>query len=270
MSRHFASPSEPWFRIGRLEVTTVVLVCLVGLASGILWVVDTGLDDALFFSSQLVAMGEVWRVFTWPLANDLWVVIAALVLWYFGSELERLLGRTRMLWLLVGTWGILTLASTLVDLVPALHGAVLAGLGPIEMAVLLLWIAEYPTRPFFFGIPAWIFGALILALQVLSMAAERRFGALLSLLLSLVFVALLGRRLGLLSAYDWLPGKPVPASRPRTRRPARGEVQQEQRRRSDREQLDALLDQINDHGIQSLSAAQRREMMKLRERLRRN
>jgi hypothetical protein len=37
---------------------------------------------------------------------------------------------------------------------------------------------------------------------------------------------------------------------------------------TDREQLDALLDQINDHGIQSLTDAQRRELMRLRDRLR--
>ena len=123
MSRHFASPTEPWFRIGRLEVSTVVLACLIAVASGIAWVVAPGLASALYFNSQLVAAGEVWRIVTWPLANDLWVVITALVLWYFGSDIERLIGRTRMAWLLVGTWAALTAASTVVELLPALRGA---------------------------------------------------------------------------------------------------------------------------------------------------
>jgi hypothetical protein len=38
---------------------------------------------------------------------------------------------------------------------------------------------------------------------------------------------------------------------------------------SDRERLDELLDQINDQGIGSLTDAQRKELMRLRERLRR-
>lgn len=268
MSRHFASPTEPWFRIGRLEVSTVVLACLIAVASGIAWVVAPGLASALYFNSQLVAAGEVWRIVTWPLANDLWVVITALVLWYFGSDIERLVGRTRMAWLLVGTWAVLTAASTVVELLPALRGAALAGLGPIELAVLLLWIAEYPNRPFFFGIPAWIFGAIILGLQVVTMLAGQRYGSLLSLLLGFAFVAILGRRFGLLGAYEWVPGRPA-APPSRAPRVSRATARQESRNRSDREKLDALLDQINEKGIQSLTSGQKRELMRLRERLRR-
>nr|WP_300150655.1 rhomboid family intramembrane serine protease [Propionicimonas sp.] len=270
MSRHFASPSEPWFRLGSLEVSTVVLVCLLGVASGIAWVVMPGLPDLLFFHPWLVGDGEVWRVVTWPFANTIWVAITALILWYFGSELERILGRLRMLWLLLGTWASLTAASTLITLLPGLTGSSLAGLDLIQFAVLLLWIAEYPKRPFLFGIPAWVFGTIIVAVQALGMIAGRAFGSLLSLVFSLVFVAIMARRFGLLGAYDWIPGRPGtrPAAPPRTRHVPRSEVRREQRRMTDREQLDALLDQINDQGIQSLTDAQRRELMRLRDRLR--
>lgn len=250
----------------------MLLVGLIGVASGVAAVAMPSLPDQLFFHPLLIAAGELWRIVTWPLANSIWVVITALMLWYFGSDLERLMGRTRMLWLLVGTWASLTLASAIVSLLPALSGSSLAGLGLIQFAVLLLWIAEYPNRPFFFGIPAWIFGMVIVVLQVLSMIADRAFGALMSLVLSLIFVAMMARRFGLLSAYDWIPGraKPRPAPTPRTRHVPRAQVRQEMRRLSDREQLDALLDQINEKGIQSLTDAQRRELMKLRDRLRRN
>ena len=49
----------------------------------------------------------------------------------------------------------------------------LAGIGLIEFMVLLVWIAEYPRRPLFFGIQAWVFGAILLALQVLQLLAAR-------------------------------------------------------------------------------------------------
>jgi membrane associated rhomboid family serine protease len=272
VSRHFASPSEPWFRVGSLEVSTVVLVSLLGVASGIAWVVMPSLPNLLFFHPWLVASGEVWRVVTWPLANSIWVLITALILWYFGSELERILGRARMLWLILGAWASLTVASTLVTLLPGLTGSSLAGLDLIQLVILLLWIAEYPNRPFFFGIPAWIFGTIIIAIQALSMIAGRAFGSLLSLVFSLVLVAMMARRFGLLGAYEWIPGRPgarpAAAAPPRTRHVPRSEVRREQQRMTDREQLDALLDQINDHGIQSLTDAQRRELMRLRDRLR--
>lgn len=272
MNRHFASPEDPWFRLGRLEVSTSVLVGLIGAASGLAWVIVPWLPSLLYFSPDLVADGQAWRILTWPLANTIWVVLTALILWYFGRDLEQLIGRFRMLWLIIGTWAGLTIASTLVSLMPALSGSTLAGLNLIEFAVLLLWIAEYPNRPFFFGIPAWVFGTVIVAIQALSMIAYREFGALLSLVLSLLLVAVMARRFGLLSAYDWIPGKPaVRRSAPtRTRPVPRAQARKEQRRASDREQLDALLDQINDQGIQSLTDAQRKELMRLRDRLRKS
>ncbi len=271
MSRHFASPSEPWFKIRNLEVTTVILVALVGVASGLAAVISPALPQVLYFHPSLVAEGQLWRVVTWPLANSIWVVITALILWYFGSDLERTLGRTRMAWLLVGAWASLTVASTLVSLLPSLGGSSLAGLDLIQFAVLLLWIAEYPKRPFLFGIPAWVFGAVISAVQVLGLVANRAFGALLSLLLGLVFVAIAARRFGLLDAYAWIPGRGGvrPAAPARTRpAPPRSRVRRDGQRLSDRERLDALLDQINERGIGSLSESQRRELMRLRDRLR--
>ncbi len=270
VSRHFASPTEPWFRLGRLEVNTSTFVALLGVLSGLVGLFASSIPRALFFYWDAVAAGQVWRLVTWPLANSLWVVLTALMLWYFGSDLERLIGRVRMVWLLAGTWAALTAASVLVSLLPALRGTALAGLDLIELAVLLLWIAEYPTRPFFFGIPAWILGIVFVGLQALSMLAAGDTGGLLSLIASLFFVAVMGRRFGLLSAYDWIPGKPgVVRTPPRGRRMPRAEARQAERRQSDREQLDALLDQINEHGIQSLTDAQRRELLKLRDRLRR-
>uniref|UniRef100_UPI0012FC0272 rhomboid family intramembrane serine protease n=1 Tax=Sedimentibacter sp. B4 TaxID=304766 RepID=UPI0012FC0272 len=70
------------------------------------------------YHPSLVVAGQAWRIATWPLANTIWVVLSAIILWYFGTELERLIGRLRMLWLIIGTWAGLTIASTLVALMP--------------------------------------------------------------------------------------------------------------------------------------------------------
>ena len=274
MSGFFAphdNHQEPWFRIGRLEVTTVVLVILAALVAGLAWVAAPTLPARLAYSPELAAGGQVWRVVTWPFAIDLslWTVITLALFWYFGTDLERLIGRTRMAWLLLGMWASLTAAYTIVALIAG--GSGLGGLDFIEFLLLLLWIAEYPSRPFFFSIPAWVVGAILVAVRIFGLLAARDLSGLLSLLFSFVLVAIVARAVGLLGEYAWIPGRvspgrPVAARGPRT---TRASARQASRHASDRDRLDGLLDQINDKGIGSLSEAQRRELLKLRERLRR-
>ena len=267
---------EPWFRIGRLEVTTVVLVVLIAVLSGLAWVAVPSLPSSLAYSPDLVATGEVWRLVTWPFASDLslWTVITLALFWYFGTELERQIGRTRMVWLLGGMWACLTAAYTAVAVLLG-SGLGLAGLDFIQFLLLLLWIAEYPTRPFFFGIPAWVVGAILVAVRVFGMIAFRDGAGLLSLVFSLVLVAVLARSVGLLGDYPWIPGRvvrgrPVAARAPRTSRSSRASTRDASRHASDRDRLDALLDQINAKGLNSLTESQRRELLKLRDRLRRS
>lgn len=272
MSSLWPKPStESWFRIGRLEVTTVVLVILVTVASWLVWVVYPPMAQGLAFFPAGLFRGEVWRLFTWPLAEGLsfWGVLNLFFFWYFGTELENQIGRRRMAWFLGGVWLSLTIAATLIGLI-APSAVALAGIGMIEFVVLLIWIAEYPRRPLFFGIPAWVFGAILLGIQVLTLAASRGWASLLSLLLGLVFVVFTARAQGLLSDLSWLPGGNA-ANRPRKARVTaadRAAAKQANRRASDRERLDTLLDKINDQGLQSLSEAERKELVDLRNRLR--
>ncbi len=275
MSGFFASRNhtgEPWFRIGRLEVGTVMAVTLAVAVSWVAYVVYPLLPALLAYQPGAVAGGAVWRLATWPLANylGLWGIITLFFFWYFGTDLEQTVGRNRMAWLLVGIWAGLTVSATAVSLLVG-EGYVLAGIDIIQFAVLLVWIAEYPDRRFFFNIPAWILGLVLVGLQVLQALAARDLSGLFTLLLALVLIALAARRAGLLSHYRWLPGAPR-TRRPKAAKPSRtsrATMKQASRTVSDRERLDELLDQINDQGIGSLTDAQRKELMRLRERLRR-
>ncbi|HRA05160.1 MAG TPA: rhomboid family intramembrane serine protease [Propionicimonas sp.] len=270
---HQGEPAAPWFRLGRLEVTTTMLVVLAVVASWLAWVVVPSLPSVLYYWTDALLAGDIWRLITWPFANSisLWDVLSLFFFWYFGTDLERQLGRQRMLWLLVGIWASLTLSATLIGF--ALGGQMLAGISLVQFVILLLWIAEYPNRPFFFGIPAWVVGAVLLGIQALGMIAGRNAGGLLSLILSLALVAITARRIGLLNDYSWIPGRPsqrtatVRATRSR-RAPSRTQARDDRRQQTDRERLDDLLDQINESGIHSLTDAQRKEMKRLSERLR--
>lgn len=262
---------EPWFRLGRVEVTTTTFLVGVTAISWLVWVFSgTRSTQWFYFSVDALSSGQVWRLITWPFAGalDLWALLIAVMLWYFGNMLEQSIGRTRMAWLLVGIWASVTVANTAVALLMSSQGE-LAGISLIEFAVLLLWIAEYPHARFLFNIPAWIFGLAIVGIQVLQLVAYGMWTALLALFLSMVFIAIAARMSGLLSDYAWIPGKPQARNpKPKPAKVPRKQARASARQASDQERMDALLDQISQHGLQSLSTAQRKELKKLSDRRR--
>ncbi len=272
---------DAWFRLGRFDVTSTVLLVLIGAIGLVASAFAPVLVEAGHFNPALVLRGEVWRSFTWPFVTfiDLWAVLNLVLLWYFGRDLENQIGRRPMMSLYVALWAILTAVSFVVGL--AMGGGLMAGLRSIQFIVLLLWIAENPRRPFFFGIPAWVVGAVLVALQVLGYIAGRDGGGLVSLLVTGVVAALVARRFGLLSDLTWLPGrrgpKPAipqgggvrgPSTATRAPRASRAEQKAAARQASDHERMDALLEKISEQGIHSLTPAERKELEALRERRR--
>ena len=246
-------------------------VVLLGAVGMIAWVFVPGALPWLVFTPQQVLTGEVWRLFTWPFADgiSLWGFLTLALIWLFGRDLEAQIGRRKMAMLFIGMWLALTVATTLVGLL--VSGSAMAGLRTLQLALLLLWIAEWPTRRFFFSIPAWVFGLVILALQILPLIAYREWGALLGFLLGLILVAFAARRAGLLGHYSWLPGAPRAKSGGRSHRAStqsRTAHKQQQKRQSDDERIDQLLDKINASGIHSLTKSERSELEKLRQRRR--
>ena len=271
MSSPWPKPSaESWFRVGRLDVTTVILVIGLTVASWLAYVVYPPMQRALAFFPSAVFGGELWRAVTWPLAEGLpsfFGILNLFFFWYIGTELEGQIGRRRMAWFLAGVWVALTVAAAVIGVV-APTAVALAGVGLVEFAVLLVWVAENPRRPLFLGIPAWVFGAVLLGIEVLTLMAGRGWGTLLSLLLGLLGVALVAKRQGLLAGVALIPGGPR-APRPARRSPtARAEQRRSAKHAADRARLDDLLDRINETGLHSLTDAERKELVDLRNRLR--
>ena len=273
---------DAWFRLGKLDVTSTMLVVLIGAVGVVASAFAPVLYQVGLFVPAEVLQGQVWRAVTWPFVDgiSLWTILTLVLLWYFGRDLENQVGRRPMMSLYVALWAILTVVAFVVGL--AMGGGAMAGLDSIQFIVLLLWIAEYPRRPFFFGIPAWIVGAVLVALQVLSYIAIRDLAGLASLVVTFFVAAVVARRFGLLSDLSWLPGRRGSAPRirqgggvrapqaaaPRTPRAARAEQKAAARQASDHERMDALLEKISEQGIHSLTPAERKELEALRERRR--
>ena len=211
--------SDPWFRIGTLDVTTTMLVVLVSVATMFVWAASRDVWENLVLLPDSVRGGEIWRLATWPLANQpgLWEVLTIAIFWYFGREIEGLLGRTKFAIMLL-----------LLAIVPGLVGTLLDigdfSLRAVELAVFLVFIAEYPYVRFFFGVPAWAIGAVIVGIQVLQYLGFRETERIILLFVTIAVAALTARSMGLATSLPWIPKIPYPGgtgSR-RKRRASRG------------------------------------------------
>jgi membrane associated rhomboid family serine protease len=264
-------PSDPWFRIGTLEVTTTVFVVLLGVVAMFLWAIDPRIIDPLLLLSGKVRHGEVWRIVTWPAYNppSLSAVISIAIFWWFGRDMESLFGRRRFLWFLLA----ITIIPGLVATALSLDQGTLRF---IELGVFVAFSAEHPNARFFFGIPAWVIAAVIVGIDILQMAGLRQ-GDRIVFLLVVCLVSLL-----VLRAYGFgevlarfipqikLPG--VGGARTTTRRPRRGSPSPEPRpvvvqgpwqptspdEIARQARIDSLLDKIAATGLDSLTADERK------------
>ena len=268
-------PNDPWFRIGTLEIGSAALLALMCLVSVFVWALerpDKPITTKLALIPDEVTSGQVWRLVTWPLANGLdrrilSVLISIAVLWYFGSRLEDQIGRARMAWFLM-----------IITVVPGLVGTALnlpaAGVHIVQLVVLLTFVAEFPNIRFFFGIPAWVLGAVYVASEILQLTGDRAGRQLLFYLISLVVGALAARGVGLLGAYPWIPKISMPHRRREPKRSRRPAVVAgpwggtESTVSADQSELDNLLDKISATGMDSLSKAEKERLNQLSKRLR--
>ncbi len=274
VSRHHASPTEPWFRIGRFDIGTTEVVTIAAAVSLVLSAIVPVLIFVLALTPTAVAHGAVWQLVTWPLANipSLGAVWSMAVFWWAGHELEKDAGRTGMAKLLGG----LVLAQSVLAVgLSFLLGAggqiALAGLSSVAMLLVLVYIAEHPRRPFFFNIPAWVIGAVIVGISVLSNVFARAWVMLLVFVVSLLVTAVLARTVGLLTAYDIAPWLRMPQRRARAQSGANvryGPWEGSSVPQHETDELDALLDKIAANGLSSLTERERRRLDDLRKRRR--
>jgi hypothetical protein len=277
----------PWFKLGDIDVGTAVLVAGACVMSMFVWAGSRSALDPLVLDAGDVRRGQLWRLITWPFANEpsFWTVITIAIFWYFGRELEGLLGRNRFAWFL----GILTVAPAIVAAMLDLN---VRGIDYLELGVFVVFIAEHPTARFFFNIPGWVIGAVIVGLQVLQLVGVRNGAGLIFLFVLLATAGLAARSFGLATQLPWIPKLPMPgagverSSSPKRKRSG-GTTTKARARQTVVEgpwaapsttpspdaaaaqaELDILLDKISASGLDSLSSDEKRRLNELSKRLR--
>ncbi|MEO6571049.1 MAG: rhomboid family intramembrane serine protease [Ilumatobacteraceae bacterium] len=277
----------PWFRAGEVDVTTSVLVAAGCVLSMFVWAISPSALEPLVLFSDDVRHGQLWRLFTWPFANapSIWTLITIAIFWYFGSQLEAMLGRNRFVWFLA----ILTFTPAVVGV---LFGLNAAGLEYLELGIFLVFIAEYPFARFFFGIPGWVVGVVIVMLQFLQLLGNRDQAGLVFLAMLIVTAGVAARSFGLATSLPWIPKLPLPGSgvTSGSRAPARRKPAASSPRASRKvvegpwaapttpapgsdavaaqAELDVLLDKISAGGLDSLTADEKRRLNELSKKLR--
>ncbi|MFE6507339.1 DUF6576 domain-containing protein [Nocardioides sp. NPDC057767] len=229
-----------------------------------------------------IAELKLWTLLTWPFAYPqfgIFDVLAIFFFWYFGSDLERNeLGRVRFAWLLVAFTAVLSVLAVFFGAVLDPSYA-LFGLGMLEMMVVLLWIAQWPDRMFMFNIPAWLFGVILVGIQLIQYLGYRSFVMLLVFVVGLAVNAFVARQFGLLDKFAWIPRVAGPAQ-PRAPKPAKTKKRksgptvvtgpwESSTVSKDDQRMDELLDKIHAQGADSLTSKEKKELMQLRERRRR-
>jgi hypothetical protein len=294
-------PSDPWFRLGTLDVGTTVLFTILSVAAMLYGAATmrTSLADLLVLEPDAILHGEVWRVITWPFAYPngvgFWPLLTIAMFWYFGKDLEEhLLGRSRMLQFVASVTVLFAVVAVALDAIFADGSAVVLdhGLNTVELVILLAWIAEWPQRRFMFNIPAWVFGSVILALSLIQYLQYGVWWMALYLVVGLVLSTIAARSLGMLSEHHALPKIHLPHRQqrggtarhqhgPRARRshrhPSQGSTvvtgpwqgSAAPSESPDEARMNALLEKIHETGQASLSSAEQKELLELRDRLRR-
>ncbi len=281
---------RPWFRIRSYGVGTTDFVAGASLVMMVVLALAP-VAPYLVLLPDSVRHGFVWQVVTWPIANyaDFWTVWYIVIFWFTGRQLERELGKGRFGWLLLGITVAGSVLAMLISIGFRENAPILQGLGTIALIVVLLFIADNPRMPFFFGIPAWVLGLVMVVIPLLQYIGGRAWLLLLDFVLNLVAAAIVAKLAGLLSQYRFIPGQRYTPSQ---RRRPRGVGREERRRKSapragagvsnvvqgpwvgpepparEDEEMDALLDKIMDHGLESLTTRERRRLEELRQQRR--
>ncbi|MEO8045367.1 MAG: rhomboid family intramembrane serine protease [Spartobacteria bacterium] len=266
---------QPVAWVGRypIHVTTLLVIvhviCMI-ISSLLMALGAAAILNALAFdSAQVLSAGRIWQVATYAFVHSpsglIWFAIEMYMLFAFGREVERFIGRRAFIFLyllllavppiLLTGWGLWQRTG-------------LAGSATIHFAIFIAFAAIYPNVELFLRIMAkWVALAFVAAysLQLLAFHGWSELAVLwMSVGLAYGFIQLRGAgpELGWLTEWTsrWRSKRSLKVvPRPTARRVVEPE--------NIYESIDPVLDKISKSGIGSLTASERRALDRARNRL---
>ncbi len=274
------SQSDPWFMAGPVAVTTTVFVTALA-ALGILIVVAEGgfgtVSSLLSLNTSALTGGQVWRFVTHIIPPDqdfFWALLGLLFFFMIGSQFESMVGRRAYTALL----GALIVIPAVLGVIVGLAGS--NGVPNFGLSLMFLGLAAgfssaVPQAKSFFGIPFWVLVAFFFFIQLLGLLTNRSASGIV-MLLATGAIGLIGTRSLGFSTVEWIPAVPLPASvtgnsvsspqdKPRRSRKKKQKSSASHLRSvpdsaATEMEIDALLDQVSEQGIDSLSKKQKQQL----------
>jgi hypothetical protein len=226
----------------------------------------------IFDSAQVIALGHVWQIVTYafvhvpyPGSALLWFAVEMYMLFAFGREVERFIGRRAFIVLYAFLLWVPTLFLTIAGLWGR-FGA--AGSATLHFGIFIAFAAIHPNVEMLLRIQAKWVALILVAIGTLAALAGHDWAGMIMLwttiATAIAFVWLRGNGPELVWLSDlksrWQP-KPkfhvVPRSAPRRI------VESE----SVHDSIDPVLEKISKHGINSLTASERKALDRARNRL---
>lgn len=281
---------DGWTRAGNLDLTTTTILVIAGVASMFVWAISKSAVLNLTFRPTLVRNGEIWRLATWPIVNpptEFWVLITLAFFWFIGHAVEGLVGRNRYLGLVVA---VTIVPAIFITLLPGLSFSTIPefGLGLLASVMFVIFAVQYPSQPFFFGIPAWVLALVFVGIDVLRYTGDRLWGTLLMMLTAIALGVVIVRQWGYAERLEFIPR--VSPRHPATQRKRKPTKRQRGGAGSNKvvdgpwgspassesgpdkvaaqHELDQLLDKISASGLESLTSDEKRRLNELSKRLR--
>ncbi len=263
---------QPVTWVGRHPVHVTTLLVVVHSFAAIVACFLGGtyiLGHLAFDSAVVLGRGEFWQLATYAFvhspSNLLWFAVEMYMLFAFGREVERFIGRQAFILL----YALLLLAPTLLLTIWGLGQRTgLAGSAALHFAIFIGFAAIYPNVEMLLRIQAkWV--ALALAgISTLQLLAYRDWSAMAVMWLSMAIAFAFIRLRGGGPELEWWGAiksrfQPKPKFHVVPRSTPRRTVEPE----SIHESIDPVLEKISKHGINSLTASERRALDRARNRL---
>ena len=255
-----------WF--GRMPVYATTLIvalyvaCMIGVAVALASGADAILAKLTFDTESVLRHGEIWRCLTYAFVNppDPWFIIALVMLYIFGRDVEQFLGRKGFIRLYLG---FLLLGPSLLLAASLATGQIFTvSHSWANFAVFLAFASLYPNAQLLFQIPAKLFAWVFLGLSVLQLLATRQWPEMI-VLLATAFLAYYAMRHGAALNLDFM-SRLRPVSH-RTKGPRLRVVKNPDDEPVDPHCIiDPLLEKISRDGLASLTRREREQLERAR------
>jgi membrane associated rhomboid family serine protease len=259
---------DPITWVGRVPIyaTTIIValyvVCMVAVAIALASGAEGLLMRLTFDTESVLRHGEIWRCVTYAFVNAPapWFIIAVVMLYIFGRDVEQHLGRKGFVRLYLGF--LLLGPSLLLAAALATGQLYLLPQSYANFAVFLAFASLYPNALLIFQIPAKVFAWVFFGLAVLQLLAAQQLPQMF-VFLATAGLAYYAMRHGAALNLDFMT-RLRPVSH-RTRRPQLRVVKDPEAEEIDPHRIiDPLLEKISRDGMASLTRRERDQLERAR------